>query len=296
MIDLKLSKENKKRFSIKKLISVLVILVSLSVAGVSIYNSGRVDQLEESGASDIFYSAGEHLNRVIRFLGDGIGEVIHFHSNAKRLDSALAENQKLKQEIINLKSDQGKLDSLERLERSLKFIDREYKNDLVSAKVIGKNDGDWYESFVVDAGSDDGIVKNSIVVNGDGVVGIVYSVSDKYSKVLSIIDYRSSVSFKVSGRETSKGMISSNSITKNYKFTDTGKYLQGYLFDSKTEAKKNDLLVTSGLGLYPENIPIGKIQSITYDKNRSMKTVKVKPLVNFKDIDIVSIIPPRVIE
>lgn len=296
MINLKLSKGRKRKLNLKRVISVIVVVFSIGIAGVSIYNNGRVDTLEENPAVGFFYSVGEHLNSVVRFLGDGLGEVIHFHSNAKKLDATLDENRKLRREIIELKSDIGKLDSLEKLERSLKFIDKKYKTDMVSAKIIGKNDGDWYSSFVIDAGSLDKVEKNSIVVNGDGVVGIVYSTSDTHSKVLSIIDYRASVSFKVSGKESSKGMISSNTITKNYKFTDTGKYLEGYMFDSKSDIKKGDLLVTSGMGIYPENIPIGKVVRITNDKNRSMKMVKVSPLVNFKDLDVVSIIPPRDIE
>lgn len=71
---------------------------------------------------------------------------------------------------------------------------------------------------------------------------------------------------------------------------------QGYLFDPKSDVKKGDLLVTSGLGLYPENIPIGTITSVTYDKNKSMKTIKIRPGVDFKNIDNVSIIPPRKVQ
>ena len=45
----------------------------------------------------------------------------------------------------------------------------------------------------------DFIKRDSIVINGQGVVGIVYSVSNHYSKAISLIDSRASVSFKLAG-------------------------------------------------------------------------------------------------
>ena len=79
----------------------------------------------------------------------------------------------------------------------------------------------------------------------------------------------------------------------NADFTDVDKLLRGYMFDSKSKIKTGDLIVTSGVGLYPENIPIGKITSVNYDKNKSMKIIKVRPNVDFKKLNDVSIIPPR---
>ena len=54
-----------------------------------------------------------------------------------------------------------------------------------------------------------------------------------------------------------------------------------------------DVITTSGLGLYTEGIPIGEVDKVIDDKNKSMKYVVVKPYVNFKNIDDVIIIEPR---
>ena len=54
-----------------------------------------------------------------------------------------------------------------------------------------------------------------------------------------------------------------------------------------------DVVTTSGLGLYPEGIPIGEVDKVIDDKNKSMKFVVVKPYVNFKNIDDVTIVEPR---
>ena len=81
---------------------------------------------------------------------------------------------------------------------------------MISSSVVGKNDGNWYTTFVIGVGKDDGVKKDSVVVNGDGLVGIVYEVSKNYSKAISILDTKSSVSFKVPGKPEFKGIITQN--------------------------------------------------------------------------------------
>lgn len=47
------------------------------------------------------------------------------------------------------------------------------------------------------------------------------------------------------------------------------------------------------MGLYPEDIPIGEVEKVIDDKNKSLKSVVIKPYVNFKDVNDVMIIKPR---
>src|SRR3712207_7521555 len=133
------------------------------------------------------------------------------------------QNDKLRQEIINLKEDGEKLESLDMLKKSLNYVSGDSRNQLVSASIIGKNDGDWYKSFIIDAGSDSGIEKNSIVINEKGVVGIVYSVSNRYSKAISLVDSRASVSFKVPGEGDKNGVITTSSMLGNSDLTEDRK-------------------------------------------------------------------------
>lgn len=293
---MKLSKNNKTKLSRKLLASISIIALTIAITAVSFSNSGRLDLVESNVAFRLFYGFGKHLNNVVIGVGDFAGDIVHFKSNADKLDELKLENEKLSQEVINLKSDKNKLDSLDNLKKSLNYVQEDQKNKLVSTNIIGKNDGDWYKSFIIDAGSDSGIEKNSIVINGDGVVGIVYSVNNKYSKAISLVDSRASVGFKISGKENTKGVITTSSAIGSSEITSVKKSLQAYLFDAKAPVKEGDLLVTSGMGLYPENIPIGKVTEVMYNKNKSMKTIKIKPQVDFKNLDTVSVIPPRRVE
>ena len=280
---MKLEKDSRRRLSLKTILATIVVVLIVAITANSMSNSGRLDAVEAKGPISAFYIVGKHLNNVVVGIGDFFGDLANFRSNARMVQDLKNENDKLKQKIIDMESDVDKLDSLERLKKSLNYVSTDQRNSLVTASVIGKNNGDWYKSF-------------SIVINGQGVVGIVYSVSNHYSKAISLIDSRASVSFKLARKNDHKGVITTSSIVGSADFTDRDKLLQGYLFDPKSDVKKDDLLVTSGLGLYPENIPIGNVTSVTYDKNKSMKTIKIRPSVDFKNIDNVSIIPPRKVQ
>jgi rod shape-determining protein MreC len=65
------------------------------------------------------------------------------------------------------------------------------------------------------------------------------------------------------------------------------------MFDSSYDVIPGDVLLTSGLGLYPESIPIGEIEKVIDDKNKGLKYVVVKPYADFKNIDDVVVIQPR---
>ena len=162
---------------------------------------------------------------------------------------------------------------------------------MISTEVVSKNDGNWYTSFVIGAGKDEGVKKNSIVMNGKGLVGIVTEVSNHYSKAISLLDTKSSVSFQLLKNKEFKGVISQGANEdENYKAKGL---LEGYMFKTSYDVLPGDVLVTSGLGIYPKSIPIGEIEKVVDDKNKGLKYVVVKPYVNFKDVDDVVVIEPR---
>ena len=193
--------------------------------------------------------------------------------------------------IVNNKLDD--VQSLDSLKKALNYIDEKYQAKSISTSVVGKNDGNWYDSFVIGAGRKQGVKDDSIVINGNGLVGIVYEVSDNYSKAISLLDTKSSVSFKLLKDSNLKGVITQNSTLDDKENYKNKGYLYGYMFDSSYNVLPGDVVTTSGLGLYPEGIPIGEVDKVIDDKNKSMKFVVVKPYVNFKNIDDVTIVEPR---
>lgn len=183
-----------------------------------------------------------------------------------------AENEQLRKEIIELSLDQKKLEELKQLEDSLNYVE---VNDYayVSADIIAKDLGNWYKMFTINAGTQDGVYKDSVVVSGTSLIGRVYEAGDNYAKVLSIIDNKSNISFELLNHE------------KNYQgiieHTDNG-LLEGNLFEPNAEVTVGEKIITSGLGIYPRGLIIGTIVENYKDENELLQTITVKPTIDFK--------------
>ncbi len=270
----------------------VVAITLIGIVGISIGKFSGQNPVGPGKILDGITAIEGNLNKGFVFLKDNFQELLNYKKNANELGNIKKENDELKKEIIALNNKISDTQSLENLKKSLNFIDESYKAKSVSASVVGKNDGNWYNSFVIGAGKKQGIKKDSIVMNGSGLVGKVYEVSDNYSKAISLLDTKSSVSFKLKDTN-SKGVITQNSTLEDKENYKNKGQLHGYMFETTDKVLPGDVLVTSGLGLYPEGIPIGEVDKVIDDKNKSMKFVIVKPYADFKNIDDVTIIEPR---
>ena len=271
----------------------IVAITLIGIVGISIGKYAGGNPISPGALLDGVTAIEANLNKGFTFLQNNFEDILNYKTNSKELDKLKSENEKLKEDITVLNNRLAEKESLESLKKSLNFIDEKYQAKKISASVVGKSDGNWYNSFVIGAGSKQGVKKDSIVMNGNGLVGMVYEVSDNYCKAISLLDTKSSVSFKLSKDSNFKGVITQNSTIddkENYK--DKG-YLYGYMFDTSYEVLPGDVVTTSGLGVYPEGIPIGEIDKVIDDKDKSMKFVIVKPYVDFKNVNDVTIIEPR---
>ena len=271
----------------------VVAITLIGIVGISIGKYSGSNPIGGQIVMDIVEPIGKNLNSGFMFLKDSFKDIINYKNNAKNVNKLQEENQKLKKEIIDLNSQLDEVQSLESLKKSLNFIDEKYQAKAISTSVVGKSDGNWYESFVIGAGKNQGVKEDSIVINGNGLIGVVYEVSENYSKAISLLDTKSSVSFKLLKDSKLKGVITQNSTLEDKENYKNEGYLYGYMFDSSYNVLPGDVLTTSGLGLYPQDIPIGEVDKVIDDKNKSMKFVVVKPYVNFKNIDDVVVIEPR---
>ena len=286
-------KKDKKKLNAKVIATATVAITLIGIVGISIGKYSGNSPIKAEVVLDGIASIESTLNKGFTFLQENFSEIINYKKNANKIGELEKENEELKKEITELSSKISEEKSLQELKKSLNFIPEQYQANKVSASVVGKNDGHWYTTFVIGAGSKSGIKKDSLVVNGSGLVGIVYEVSDNYSKAISLLDTKSSVSFKLLKNSDYKGMITHSSDISNEKYSKENGYLQGYMFDSSYDVLPGDTVVTSGLGLYPEGIIIGKVEKVIDDKNKSLKYVIVKPYVDFKNIDDVTVIEPR---
>ena len=294
MISLRFDKNKKeKKVNFKVIATGVVAITLIGIVGISIGRTKGSNPLGANMGMTTISTIESAINSGFTFIKSGFENVINFQKNAKKAESLEEENEKLKEEVIALNNKLDDVQSLDSLKKALNYIDEKYQAKSISTSVVGKNDGNWYDSFVIGAGRKQGVKDDSIVINGNGLVGIVYEVSDNYSKAISLLDTKSSVSFKLLKDSNLKGVITQNSTLDDKENYKNKGYLYGYMFDSSYNVLPGDVVTTSGLGLYPEGIPIGEVDKVIDDKNKSMKFVVVKPYVNFKNIDDVTIVEPR---
>ena len=285
--------KNKRKINFKVIATGVVAITLIGIVGISIGKFSSGSPVNLGVASDAITSVGKGINDGFSFIKNGFKDVANFKDNSKKVKKLEEENEKLKKNMIALNAKLDKTESLEELKKTLNFVQEEYKATSISASVVGKNDGNWYESFVIGAGKNSGVKKESIVMNGSGLVGIVYEVSNNYSKAISLLDSKASVSFKLAKDANAKGTITQNTTLDNKDSYNSKGYLQGYMFDSSYNVIQGDIITTSGLGFFPDGIPIGEVEKVVDDKDKSLKYVVVKPYVDFKNINDVVVIEPR---
>ena len=271
--------KNKRKINFKVIATGVVAITLIGIVGISIGSNSGKSPFNSNIILTVSSTLENGVSKGVQFFTGGFSDILNFKSNAKKVTKLEEENEELKKQITELKGELEDTSSLEQLKKSLKFVDEKYIANQVSAKVVSKNDGLWYTSMVVSAGSEDGVKENSLVMNGYGLVGIVTEVS--------------SVSFKLSRDSNCKGIITTGTGIKNEEVNRNKGLLQGYMLDSDYDVLPGDSVVTSGLGLYPKDIVIGEVTKVTEDKSKSLKYVVVKPNVNFKSIDNVVIVEPR---
>ncbi len=193
------------------------------------------------------------------------------------------ENELFQQEMVDIQLTREELNELRVLQDMLNNIERDPNMHTVTANVVAKNPGNWFEMFTIDAGSSNGVKKDSVVIGSGGLVGRVYETSGNWSKVISIIDNSSSVSFQVLREGTYQGIVSGS----------VNHELSGYLFDPDAEIVVGDQLLTSGIGLYPRGILIGTVTEVGRTADLLLRSVEVEPAVNFKRLNKVLVVSPR---
>lgn len=187
----------------------------------------------------------------------------------------------LRQENQNLSQDTYKLQRLE----ELYDLDKRYSDyKKTGANVISKGSGNWFDIFVIDKGSEDGMKVDMNVIAGNGLVGIIYEVSDHYSKVRSVINDTSMVSAMVLSTQD-------NCIVKGSTETMSKGYLEVVYLDKDSKVKEGDELVTSNISSkFMEGITIGTVTEVEESTDDLTKTARIEPVVDFQHLKEVLVI------
>ena len=172
------------------------------------------------------------------------------------------------------------LAQLQELSGLLNYDYTKTKFNVVSCDVTLENLSDWKGIFTINKGSEAGIEKGDVVINGIGLVGKICEVGNGWAKVKPVIAEENNISFMLARSNNQLGVASGS---KNGKFG-------GYMFDENSTVAESDILITSGMGIYPAGIEIGSVTSVSFNDDKLIKEVTIEPAVDFTSLRKVAVI------
>lgn len=226
----------------------------------------------------VFFTSANAVTGKVYEVSGGISSYFHLKSVNEDL---LDRNMLLEQQINNLERAllEHQVDSVG-LGTIINLPHKDF--ELFKAHVINNslNMADNY--ITLDKGFDDGIRPEMGVVDGNGVVGIVYKTSPHYSVVISILNSKSSISCKIIGSEYF-----------GYLKWEHGDSRFAYLKDLPRHAEFNlgDTVVTSGYStVFPEGIMVGTVDDMSDSNDGLSYLLKVKLATDFGKVSDVRVI------
>lgn len=221
---------------------------------------------------------------------DSVGNwFFHRSEELVQIRTLLDENEALKQQVEELTIENTQLQQ-EKYElnnlRELYKLDSKYDAyEKVGARIIARDAGNWYHSFTLDKGSNDGLMVDMNVIADGGLVGRIVSVGPNWAKVTAIISDNSNVSGEI--LSTGDKMIVSGDLETMQK----GLIRFSQLLDSADAVSEGDKIVTSNISdKYLPGILIGYTKDITLDSNKLTKSGYVTPAVDFEHLGEVLVI------
>ncbi|MGO9117617.1 MAG: rod shape-determining protein MreC [Desulfomonilaceae bacterium] len=257
---------------------ITIALILLGAALLVLFSGKRAG--ESGTGTRILYT----IVRPFQQIGAGFqGHTSAIWQNYINLVGIKQENKALKKEIKRLMAERSSLLNAENENRRLKKLlnlQAQHEFSSLIAVIIGEDSVGWYRTFFLDRGSHDGVTTDMAVTVAEGVVGRIIKCSASMSQVRLISDPNLSVDCRLI-RTRDRGILNGS--------LDGGCILR-YL-DLRSDVKPGDQVVTSGLDrTFPKGLLIGTVDSIRKGPQGLFLEARVKPAVDFSDIEEVIII------
>ena len=152
------------------------------------------------------------------------------------------------------------------------------------ARVVAMESGNYFSTFTINKGRNDGVDTQMAVITSQGLIGYVYEVFDDTSKVITIIDDQASLAALIeSSRDQGavKGTLGS-----------TGEPLcRMYYLSADSVPRPGDRVITSGVGVsFPKGLLIGYVRESTRAIEDSKHYIVVEPAADFEHIENVLVL------
>ena len=205
--------------------------------------------------------------------GRGLAELIQVREENAELRAQIAD---LRKENLRFREN---LISSERFRR-LHSFQASQEVQMASANVMHRDISSWFQSVIIDRGTEAGIQAGMPVVTDTGVVGVISGTASDASKVLLIIDPQSRVDAYVQ-RSRSRGSVRGTSIRgADFEYVPRG-----------DDVRAGDLLLTSGMDLiYPKGLVIGEVRGVEREPHGLFHRADVVPSVDMQKLEEVFVV------
>ncbi len=272
-----------RRLFKKKLVVFIVIATVVALITIGIFSAAnRRTSLAENVGGTVTVPGQSAVSGV----GGWFKGIFGYFGDVKALKEATEtlknENTALQKQINDM---QGLSKENDQLKRMLDLKEKSTNISMVAATVGAKDPSNWYSSFTINIGKNDGVEKNQPVVDSNRyLIGQISEVGENWAKVITILDPQSSIGGYIR-RSKEIGIVEGNSELRYDKLCRLSYIARD------TDIQKGDFVETSGLGgIFPRGLIIGTVSDI-YDDNATMSRIaNIKPLADIAKVSNVFVV------
>lgn len=218
---------------------------------------------------------------VTELLSDFNGHFTSSKAMSERVDELESELNELRLQLVDFEKTKHKLEAYE------DFLEVKEDNPdftFVPGEIILRDTSDFYGSFTLNIGSDDGISVNDPVIYSENLIGLVATVNSNNCTVYTLFNPEITVSsYEIRTRESC--------------YTQAEYSLSGEGFLKLSGLKKNTPVVSGGIvctsgigGIYPKDLIIGTVYEIRNEVTGLSSFALVTPEIDYSRLTDVFVI------
>ena len=261
----------------KVILSILIVLIAVSVI-FSLIGS------QISPQANIIGMITAPFRSAANGIWDGVEDFISAYKDGNKL---MLENAELEAEVNELREQLSDYQQTqaenEFYKKYLKIAENHPDFKFTAATLFSRDNDDPYQSFVINKGSLNGVSAYDPVITDAGLVGFVSQVGLTTSKVTTILSPELSIG-ALDSRTNDSGVVSGN-----LEMARNGK-TKFYNLARSCNVAIGDYVATSGEGIFPKGLLIGKIEAIGTDKYNTSIYATVTPFANIEELGQVMVI------
>jgi len=235
------------RLSLTLFIGLSVALLLLGRAEAYVFDEARTK------VAEVTAPIMEILSTPLAIVREWVGDVRDYFN-------VYEENRRLKEENARLmawKAAALRMEQTAARYEALLNVQLEPGIGYVTGRVIADSGGPFVNTYIVNAGREDGVAKGQAVVDTEGLIGRVIGTGDKASRVLLITDLNSRVPVLIEPSHYRAVMAGNNSANPRLLYVSDETEINS---SEQVEIDPDQRVVTSGHGgMFPPGLPIGVV-------------------------------------